>query len=117
VITKGKAFGIGLVALVAGYFIVLPGVGRIFESRTREVLLELVARELPATADAPTMQSFLIRHGAEVGIDDYHSEIIGVMPRTTLDGWLMNRQVQIVLNTDANGRFSRAEVRFHYTFL
>ena len=64
------------------------------------------------------MRAFLVRHSKAGFVTDLSDgEITGVMPKTMLDRWLLDRQVQLVLKVDSSNRFSTAEVRFYYTFL
>lgn len=104
--------------LIVAFFFVLPGVGRHYESQKREEMLDLVAHELPARASLPEMKAFLVRHSkAGFVTESRDGEIVGVMPQTKLDHWLLDRQVQIVLKADSSNRFSTAEIRVYYTFL
>lgn len=106
------------VIIILLYFLVIPQCVRYFESQTRAELLDLVARELPAKASLPEMKSFLARHAEAIDVREFRSdEVIGVMPKTRLDSWLMNRQVQIVLKVDSSDRFTTPEIRMYYTFL
>lgn len=123
--TASRVFGwvarsvLGLFVLaVLAWLFVLPGVGRHYEAKRRAELLDQVARELPPKASEPEMRAFLVRHSKAGFVTDLSDgEITGVMPKTMLDRWLLDRQVQLVLKVDSSNRFSTAEVRFYYTFL
>lgn len=99
-------------------FFALPEVFRAYEARTRAELLGIVARELPTNATLPETKRFLAGHARVVVSPRFRpNEVIGVMRQSRLDRWMLDRQVQIVIKIDSDGRYSSAEIRFYYTFL
>jgi len=88
------------------------------DRNTRQDVLALVARELPAGASLDDMRAFLQRHAARFDLDDRFKHVYaGMLPQSRLDKNLFDRQVGVELYFDKDHRFTTAQVNVFYTFL
>jgi hypothetical protein len=109
--------------IVAAILIFLGFVGScqalaMHDRNTRQDLLALVAKELPAGASLSDMRAFLQRHSARFDLDDRFKHVYaGMLPQSRLDKNLFDRKGGIELYFDKDHRFTTAEVNVYYTFL
>jgi len=90
----------------------------LYDYGTKVAVLSSIKEELPAGASSDQMRHFLERHTARFSMNDsYRPQVGGFAPQTTLDKWLFDRSVQILLNVDSQHRFAYAEANVDYTFL
>lgn len=89
-----------------------------YDSATKKALLRVVAQQLPPHSSMSDMQEFMRRRTTRYAFNDLHGhDYSGFLPQTSLDRFLFDRGVQIVLYVDTDQTFSSADVRVYYTWL
>jgi hypothetical protein len=88
------------------------------DRNTRASVLALVHKELPGGASLSDIERFMQRHTARYALDDrFHHSYGGMLPQSSLDKNLFDRQVGVELHFDQAHRFTTADVNVYYTFL
>ena len=117
-VTRVLKIFLALVATIIVLNIAVVTACSYYDAHTRKVLLREAAQELPSRASSGEMAEFMRRHTTGYSFDEkYHHEYIGIAPQTSLDRFLFDRKVQVVLKVNEDKTFLNAEVRIFYTFL
>lgn len=89
-----------------------------YDLEAKKALLRVVAQQLSPRSSMSDMQEFMRRHTTRYAFDDlYGHNYSGFLPQTSLDRFLFDRAVQIVLYVNADQTFRSADVRVYYTWL
>jgi len=88
-----------------------------YDLHKRNQLLQLTSNEVPVGTDVNSVRAFLERQGAVVHLDKDRRRAVGVMPQASIDRWLLDRQVKLVIDMDDQDRLVQVVVRVDYTFL
>jgi Tfp pilus assembly protein PilE len=103
------------ILLIVSCSLALPS----YDNYTREKVLRTVAVELPPHASMKQMEEFMMRHApGRYSYDDMNDRWDGLLPQSSLDRAIFDRQVGVSLKTNKGTRtFRGADAEIYYTFI
>ena len=90
-----------------------------YDDSARQKVLRKVAVEVPPHASMKQMEQFMMGHmPGRYSYDDINGQWQGLLPQSSLDRTILNRQVGVHLKVDkGTGTFREANAKIFYTFL